>query len=188
MSFEACSITVEAENEGAFFTEEPLNILRRGDYPHVPVMLGANQHEGSAVLGGAYALSLGSDGLLDDPNYVEFELIPTLLNAIDLNDESKGAPVSQTAGLSFFPEGVQRGNFTQITDGLVDFLSVFTFKAAVLRTTDYLSMHSDNVFLYSFEHEGFNSIWTLVFDFLLGLIGREPPPVKHGVMHADDLM
>lgn len=66
-------------------------------------------------------------------------------------------------------------------------LSVALFKAPIQRTADLLSRHLTSVYLYSFEYYGFNTLWTILFDLLGALTGVEPPPIPHGIMHADDL-
>jgi len=178
LNFGTLALVVEPEHEDAFLTEEPLKILKDGNFPHIPVLLGANQHDGSLVMGGAYG---NFSALLEDPNYVQFELVPTLLNAIGYGDERLGSPISQSLADYYFPEDARKDNFTEIVYGLIDMMSVSFFKAPILRTADYLSQHSDKIFLYSFEHQGFNSLWTLVFDFLLPIIGIESPPFKGGM-------
>ena len=185
--FEASAPVVEPDVPGAFLSREPLALLKEGSFPQIPVMLGAVQHEGSAILGAAYAFNLGKTEQLEDANFVREELLPILLKALGTDETiGTGAPISQSLALAFLP-GYHRDNFTEITDGLVDMMSVATFKASVLRTADLLSRHNEHVYLYSFERQGFNSLWTLLFNVLGALLGSEPIPIKHGVMHGDDL-
>jgi len=185
--FEASAPVIEPDLPGAFISKDPLYYFRDGEAANVPVMLGANQHEGSAILAAAYVVSLQYGGKLDDPIFVRDELLPTLLKAIGTDESTQGMPLSQQLAILYFPEGSQRDNFTEITDGLVDMLSVSTFKASILHTADLLSRHNDKVYFYSFEKEGINSLWTLLFNLLGALLGQTPPPIKHGVMHGDDL-
>jgi carboxylesterase type B len=186
--FEATAPVIEPDLPGAFLTEDPLKILEEGDIPNIPIMLGTCQHEGSAVLGAAYSLNWGPGGEAEDPEFIRNKMMPTLLNALGINElTTGGAPISQSLTLAYLPDS-PRNNFSEIGAGVTDMLSVALFKAPVLRTTEILSKRfPNNVYLYTFEYEGFNSLWTLAFDLLSAITGAKPPPLKHGVMHADDL-
>jgi carboxylesterase type B len=188
LGFEATAPVIEPDLPGAFLSQDPLKILQEGEIPNVPVMLGAVQHEGSAILAAAYSLAWGPSGDADDPDFIHEKMMPSLLNALGVNElTTGGAPISQSLILAYLPDS-PRTNFTEIGAGVTDMLSVALFKAPVLRTAELLAKRNPgNVYLYSFEYEGFNSLWNLLFDLLFELIGMMPPPLKHGVMHGDDI-
>jgi len=186
--FEASSPTIEPNLPGAFIAEDPLKLLQEGDIPDVPIIMGTVQHEGSAILGAAYSLNWRPNNLTDDPEFIHDRMMPTLLKAIGIDElNTGGAPISQSMTLAYIPDS-PRTNFTEIGEGITDMLSVFLFKAPVLRTAEILSKRfPNNVYLYAFEYEGINSLWTLLFDILSTLLGVKPPPLKHGVMHGDEI-
>lgn len=93
--------------------------MESGNIPQVPVLLGANQHEGSLLVGMAYVLKLASSGVLDDPVYVRDHLIGDLLATWDINENKNGASMSQALSLGFLP-GNPRTNFSTFTYELID--------------------------------------------------------------------
>ena len=56
-------------------------------------------------------------------------------------------------------------------------------QAATYEFMKYNSWHGGESYFYSFEYEGENSIWNLLFS-----AGGGGPPLPHGCTHADDLI
>ncbi|CAG7838019.1 unnamed protein product [Allacma fusca] len=183
MELPSSTPVIEPNLPGAFITEDPYKLLTQGDLPDVPVILGGCLNEGSFVLGGFYFLSLANSTRIEDPFYIHEDLIPDLLSTYQITD----AAVAETIALGFMP-GSRRDNFTEIQPNLNDMLSVFFNKAAILRTADVLSRRLSNVYLYSFEQPSRNTMWTLLWQFVVPIFGGQKPPVDGGIMHADDLM
>jgi hypothetical protein len=99
--------------------DEPLALLEKGDIPQVPVLLGANQHEGSFVMAAAYLFKFGHGGLLNDTTYVHDHLVGDLLQTWNINDNINGGSISQALSLGYLPSG-PRTQFTDFMYELVD--------------------------------------------------------------------
>lgn len=99
---------------------EPLELLENGLVENVPVMMGANQHEGSFLLGVAYALRLGWNNTLDDPVYVHQKLVGDLLATWGVYEKTNGASMSQALLAGWVPQDNLRNNFTTMQYELID--------------------------------------------------------------------
>ncbi len=112
------SPTVEHPHDGAFISQEPLELLEHGEIAQVPVMMGANQHEGSFLLGLAYALRLWNS--TNDENYVSHKLLGDLLATWGVYEDTNGASISQALAAGFIPMDNPKTNFTTFQYELVD--------------------------------------------------------------------
>jgi len=153
-------------------------------------MLGANQHEGSFLLGIAYALRLGWNNTLDDEVYVHDKLIGDLLATWGVDESTNGASVSQAFAAGFIPVDNPRTNFTTFTYELIDLFSALFMKAPILRTAEILSRRVPEVYFYSFEYAGRNSLWNFLglVPILVPELAPLIPPFDGGTTHGDDLL
>jgi len=152
--------------------------------------MGCTAEEGALFLGGLHFLGFGSTNnshnTVENPIWIRENMINQLLSTYEL-DPKTSSPIEESVALAFLPD-TNRLNFTEVRAGLVDMLSVFIMKAPVLKTADILSRRLSNVYFYSFEYRGSNSLWYYVFDLLALILGGETPPYRGGIGHADDLI
>lgn len=118
--------TIEGNVPGAFLPADPLKLMQEGDLPDVPVMLGAVQHEGILPLAAGYYLILDKEGLVDDPEYMQDELLGDMLSTYNVNDRVDGASISQSLASGFLEPGTDRTNFTEMQYELLDVSSKYT--------------------------------------------------------------
>jgi len=50
---------IEPDLPGAFLTQEPVDIIRSGNIPDVPVIYGANREDGAFVIAGFHFIGFG---------------------------------------------------------------------------------------------------------------------------------
>ena len=93
-------------------------LLKEGEIQDVPVIMGANLHEGSYALGLLYQAALGPQGLVNDSIWLRDELIPSLLQAFGTSKRASYT-FAEAIALAFMP-GFTRENFTEITPHVVD--------------------------------------------------------------------
>ena len=116
---------IEPDLPGAVITRDPMVLLKEADIPDVPILIGANLHEGSYALGLIYAAKLGPDNLVNDPVWMRDELIPALLQTFGTS-QSASHSFSEAIALAFMP-GFTRENFTEIMPHIVDVRGIITF-------------------------------------------------------------
>ena len=114
---------VEPDIPGAFLTRDPYELLVEGNYPDVPVVLGANAEEGLFFLGGFYFLSFGNhfviNKTLNSPTWMREELFKGLMTTYKFPQGSGNVGVEEALALTFVPDD-NRLDFVPMGDGLVD--------------------------------------------------------------------
>ncbi|ODN05232.1 Carboxylesterase 4A [Orchesella cincta] len=111
---------VEPKLPGAFITEDPVKILKNGDISSkVPIMLGANKHDGSFILANMYLAKLGPEKLAENSEYMRWELVPNLLRFFRVEEDVADRHVSATVEMAYLPE-VNRSSWNESMPGLVD--------------------------------------------------------------------
>ena len=122
---------MQTKGERKFYSvgESPDEILYRGQYQSVPILFGANSHEGSYVYGVVYNEYLTPNNLTDDTipevaEFFEFEFIHTLMKTLGV---SNSYAVEHMIRDEYF-EDSQMGNLTAMQPGLIDLFSVFFLK------------------------------------------------------------
>ncbi|TRY73092.1 hypothetical protein TCAL_02196 [Tigriopus californicus] len=171
----------QTKGEKKFYVEgqHPENILISGNYTKVPIMFGANKHEGSYVYGVVYFDFLVPNNIQNDTEFMRDELVLTLLRAVGISQEYA---LAQLLEQYFFQEW-QMGDLGQMTPGTVDMLSTFFLKASSYKMVQENSKY-ENSYWYSIEHEASKkSVYNLLFS------SDKPAHIDNpGVCHADELM
>lgn len=176
----AAPVTQKEGLAGTLVTKLPEEYFADGDVADVPLMIGANKHEGSFVLGIMYTAYLVPNEYMDDDVYKREQMLTDLLNAFGVSDQTHGMAESiEDAYLM----GVDPADFETAAPGLVDMAGVFFLKAGAWRTAKlHANGTSAGTFVYSFDYESDDSMFRWLF------MGYGAMPFRPGVTHADDLM
>jgi len=179
LGFGGSSPIIQVAGAQKALDKEPQELFETGNYyTEVPIMFGANEQEGTLILGILYDSYLVPNNLTNDSEFLKTQLVPLIINAVGLTDESGELAAALTAK---YLANAELGNFASMAPGLIDMCSVLFFKESCHETTILHSKFNPNSYWYSFIFEGRNSLWNAVF--------RPPrPPMEHGVSHADELL
>lgn len=171
----------QTKGEKKFYVEgqHPENILISGNYTKLPIMFGANKHEGSYVYGVVYFDFLEPNNFQNDTDFLRDELVLTLLRAVGISQEYALAQLLE----QYYYEGWQIGDLKLMTPGTIDMLSTFFLKASSYKMVQENSKY-ENSYWYSIEHESSKkSVYNLLFS------SQKPAHIENpGVCHADELM
>ncbi|XP_032791458.2 cholinesterase 1 [Daphnia magna] len=178
LGFSGSNPIIQVAGAQRIIESDPLELFNSGNFATVPTMFGANKQEGTLVLGVLYNGYLAPNNLTEDEEFLANELVPQLLVALHIDDPTGELAAQLTE--KYLGTAVL-GNFTSMTPGLTDMCSVLFLKGPTYETTKVVSQHNPNAFFYSFEYEGRNSLFTYLF-------AKNPPPIPHGVSHADELI
>ena len=66
--------------------ETPDDILYNGNYTAVPIMFGANSHEGSYVYGAVYNDFMVPNNLTNDYDFLKYDMIHTLMKTVGVTN------------------------------------------------------------------------------------------------------
>ncbi|KAK7079156.1 Carboxylesterase 5A [Halocaridina rubra] len=150
-----------------------------GDASDVPLMIAANKHEGSFVLGIMYSAYLDPNGYVNDTIYLQNQMISDLLNAFGVKDQTNGLGESL---IDAYIDGPIT-DFNSASPGMIDLAGVLFLKAGAWMTAKTHAKHlTSKTFVYSFDFESDDSMFTWLF------IGHDDIPFEPGVTHADELM
>lgn len=182
LGFGGSSPCAQTHGTEKFITKHPKDIImdhiKHGNPSSKRIMTGANQHEGSFVLGIMYELYFVPNNYLNDIFFLDYEFIDTLLQAMGLNDESGN--IYEMLEYSFFNH-TDMGKWETMMDGMVNLVGTFFIKASTYEFMKYNELTGSDTWLYSFEYEGHNSIWNILFP-------GEKPPIPRGVVHGDEMI
>ena len=172
----------QTRGERKFYTEgqDPEVILFSGDYEKVPIMFGANSHEGSYVYGVVYNQYLTPNNLTEDEHFLRHDLIHQLLKTVGVTNSYA---VEHMIEEDYFDEW-QMGNLTNMRNGIIDLLSVFFLKASSYEFVAENSNYKDS-YWYAFDYQ---SIQKSVFHLLFLDPTLKADITDPGVCHADELM
>lgn len=144
--------TMEALEEGHFISEEPADLIRRGSFNQVPLMLGYNTHEAMLFI----------RRLRKDPSLIKSidgdfgRLIPTNLNVPGGRYSEEGNEVSD--GIRNFYLGANRTVSNDTIEEMIQLLTDTMFAHGIVETaklhTPKKSTSMANVFLYRFSFDG----------------------------------
>lgn len=141
-------------------------------------IFGANQHEGSFVLGMIYNSYLLPNDVMNDSHFLRHLFSATLLEAMGLKDDS--GVIYELINYRFF-ENDQLGDWCKMIDGMVNMVGTFFIKASTFEFMKYQDLIGIDSYFYSFEHYGESSLWNFLFP-------NEKPPIPRGVTHGDELI
>ncbi|XP_049878154.1 esterase FE4-like [Pectinophora gossypiella] len=129
------------ENSQPFLTESPLDIMKRGDYPKLPVLTGFANMEG---LSRTLKFDQWSDMM--NANFADF--LPADL--VFDNEKTKNDVIKKIKEIYFKNEEVTHDN----VQGYIDYFSDSMFKYSILKSAKLHAARSLPVFFYEFAFVG----------------------------------
>ena len=170
----------QTKGERKFYNESqtPDSILYSGQYQSVPILFGANSHEGSYVYGVVYNEYLTPNNRTEDEEFFRDEFIHTLMKTVGVSNSYAIEYMIQNA----YFEDWMMGNLTAMQPGLIDLLSVFFLKASSYEFVKQNSQYEDS-YWYAFDYKTEQkSVFHALFP------TKKADIVDVGVCHADELM
>ncbi|KAJ8920363.1 hypothetical protein NQ315_005227, partial [Exocentrus adspersus] len=133
---------IEHKHEGAFITEKQLELIRKGDFNKVPLLIGFNSEE-------SYFYMSNKEGL--DWLAQSFDEIGTRLIPLDMHvtDESTKNYVVRNIQDFYVPDS----NFTEDPLSLVKYFSDQSFIRSIIKHAGLQSQYTD-VYFYQFSYSG----------------------------------
>jgi hypothetical protein len=104
--------------------ESPEQKLHSGNFERVPIMFGANAHEGSFVYAEVYNAYLAKNNLTEDTNFLKYGLVHQLLQTVKIGNSY---PVEYLVEEAYFPPEVM-GDLEAMRPAIIDLLGVFFLK------------------------------------------------------------
>ncbi|KZS04109.1 Carboxylic ester hydrolase [Daphnia magna] len=181
MGFGASNPVMQIAGAQRILEVEPRKQFETGNYNNVPIMFGANKHEGVLVFSYAWKDYLEPNNMTSNATFLENDLVPNILKALHVRDDTG---VLADALVDKYLADADMGDFTSMTPGLTDMLGVLFLKSAGYETVRLHSLHNEHSYWYSFNYEGRNSL----FIYLFASNPPNYPPVDHGVDHADEMI
>jgi len=173
-----------AQSHGAqkFISKHPKDILMDGiEMGHLQpkkAIFGANQHEGSFVLGMIYNSYLLPNNVMEDTFFLRHYFTETMLDALGLKDDS--GVIYELINYRFFQPN-QLGDWCDMIDGMINMVGTFFIKASTYEFMKYNDLIGSASYFYSFEHYGNGSLWNFLFP-------GDKPPIPRGITHGDELI
>ncbi|XP_075213621.1 acetylcholinesterase-like [Lycorma delicatula] len=163
--------SIEVKGTGSnFLTEHPRSLLERGEFAHVPAIIGINSKEG--------ILSL-TDAFKTKKDYGDYygNFIPEELHLVN-GSEKYNELADEIKAFFFYNKPVDVNNLDAFTNVCGD----IAFVIGIYETINYFLNYSDSVYIYEFTFEG-------KLGFLRKAIQSMRPDLKvpAGVSHADEL-
>ncbi|XP_046735851.1 juvenile hormone esterase-like [Diprion similis] len=158
-----------------FLTEEPSLLIEQGKYLKLPMIGGTTSQDGSFIALALYD-GLSRIGLLNDTNFLKYNLIPLSLKFIGVPDET--GVFSQLLIEKYFSNN-DLGDFLKMVPGLIDICGMLTFKAGIYRMVHENSRFQPT-YMYSFDYRGSQTRF--------GYESAKKYPFDGGVAHSDDYM
>ncbi|XP_065344672.1 carboxylesterase 4A-like [Cloeon dipterum] len=165
--------------ETNFMPEKPADLAKKGIVNSVPLLVGATKHDSMWIIDLLHNY-LKSVGLLNNEIFIREDLVDQVMNFDKMYD-----PVGTINDLveqryfSYVPPE-KRGNFTEITAGLLDYVNTFTMKAPALQMAKLNSKKADS-YLYTFNYIGRLHVPTNGINDPNGIFTK-------GVTHSDDMI
>ena len=173
---------IQTKGKRKFYSEgqTPDSILYDGAYEAVPILFGANSHEGSYVYGAVYNDFIIPNNLTNDTDFLRDEMIHTLMGTVGVTNSYAVEHMIEEA---YFDPWMM-GNLTAMQPGMIDLLSVFFLKASAYEFMAQNSQHN-NSFWYAFDYK---TPQKSVFHMLFPQTDKKADVDDIGVCHADELM
>lgn len=178
MGFGASNPVIQIAGAQRILEIEPRQQFESGDYSTVPVLFGANKHEGVLVLAYAWKDYMEPNNMTTNGTFLEVDLVPNILKALHIRDDTG---VLADALVDKYLADADMRDFTSMTPGLTDMLGVLFLKSAGYETVRLNSLHNPDSYWYAFNYEGRNSLFIYLF-------AGNYPPIPHGVNHADEMI
>ena len=176
--------------------ENPKDILYDGSYESVPILFGANSHEGSYVYGVVYNEYMDPNDLVHNETFLRYDIIHTLMQVVDV---SNSYAVEYMIQKEYFEDwmmgkspyvGIHEfylhkiGNLTAMQPGLIDLLSVFFLKASSYEFMAQNSKYNDS-YWYAFDYQPSQKT---MFNLLFMSPEKKAEIEDPGVCHGDELI
>ncbi|KAK7079163.1 Carboxylesterase 5A [Halocaridina rubra] len=150
-----------------------------GDASDVPLLIGANKHEGSFVLAIMYLEYFVPHGLINDSIYMNEGMIPDILNAFGVHDQTNG--ISESLIDAYFGGTIE--DYYAASSGMIDLAGVLFLKAGAWQTAKKHAKYlTSNTYVYSFDFHSDDSMFKWLF------MGHDEIPFAPGVTHSDELL
>ena len=132
-----------------FYSEgqTPDDMLYQGDYQSVPILFGANSHEGSYVYGVVYNEYIIPNNLIDDQEFFKNEFIHVLMKTVGVTNSYAVEHMIEDA----YFEDWMMGDLDKMQPGLIDLLRNWS-QSLTNRHRVYLSFNFIKIKILSHVH------------------------------------
>lgn len=176
----AAPVTQSSNVTERLVVKHPLEYLKDGNFSDVPLIIGTNKHEGSFVLTIMYTEFLKPNNYLDDPEYLQNDMMIDFLNCFGVQDYTNG--ISEAIQDAFI-SGLDPRDFNNSAPGYVDAAGVFFLKAGGWQTAKLKAKYGEkNTYYYSFDFESDDTMFRWLF------MGVKDLPYRTGVTHSDEML
>ncbi|XP_053685659.1 glutactin-like [Sabethes cyaneus] len=136
-----------------FLLKKPFESVRQGQIrSDIRLMAGVTKQDGSFLLNSLYDY-LNTTQLLNDPKFLEYDLVDTMNRILGLDEESGALSAFEIDAL-FSAEELKSANFSVMAKGLIDIASAIILKGPVLRDIQANVKYSNVAYLYTFDYDG----------------------------------
>ena len=172
----------QTHGERKFYTQDetPMDLLYDGDFEHLPIMFGANSHEGSYVFADVYNDFFVPNGLQNNETFLRNDIIHSLMKVVGV---SNSYAVESLVQEEYFEDWMM-GNLTIMQPGLVDLFSVFFIKASSYEFLAQSSKYQDS-YWYAFDYL---SQQKSLYNFFFLSPDSKAGISKPGASHGDELL
>jgi len=174
-----------AQTKGAkrFYRHDqtPEGLLHSGHYEKVPIMFGANAHEGSFVYATVYNSYFLPNNLTDDEKFLKHDLTHQLLQTVEIGNSY---PVEYLVEEAYF-ESWQMGDLEAMRPAIIDLLGVFFLKASSYEFVVESADQGSPAYWYSLEY---SSPDKSAFHALFSSKEKKANITEPGVCHGDELI
>lgn len=168
---------VEKAGNNRFLPDYPLHLFSAGNFRRIPIIAGINKDEGAYF----YPLLLNNyrDALRENPSFLRTNLIPKFIMTTT-NIRGNVDSVSETLIFEYFNR-VKDGNVSQVVQPFVNMSTDAMYVACNDKTLRTYSASGAQVYMYTFEYRGENSMVELQY-------GPQSTYFDPGVAHGDELL
>ncbi|XP_065346933.1 juvenile hormone esterase-like [Cloeon dipterum] len=159
--------------------DDPKVIVQSGNYKSVPILAGATRHDGMFYVN-SLDLILNAANLVNNEFFIRKLLARQVLEFAGITDTTGSITDMLDHKYLSYVGTDQRGNYTALIPGLLDFLTTEYMKAPANRMVQINSQKADS-YLYTFSYRG---------RYHLNGNGINYPPTlfEDGVPHSDDMI
>ncbi|CAH1389389.1 unnamed protein product [Nezara viridula] len=167
---------VQTAGSKKFLVEHPKDSYKKGDFQHIPTMIGMTKHEGTFFLGNVYDFLAESNIFMNNTEFLKNDLVNTILLFSGIIDTS--GSLTDVFTYKFFSKD-QLGDFKAMTPGLIDLCGMTLLKSCILQVAKKQFSRAPT-YLYSFNFLGHLTKF--------GYGEAVDYPFSGGVAHSDDLV
>jgi len=183
MGFGGSIPCAQTKGEKRFYTSDqtPEKLLHSGHYEKVPIMFGANSHEGSFVYATVYNSFLAPNNYIDNEKFLRQDLVHQLLQTVEIGNSY---PVEYMVEEAYFQDW-QMGDLEQMRPGIIDMLGVFFLKASSYEFVTESADQGSQAYWYSLEYASPDKS---AFHALFSDKAKKANITDPGVCHGDELI